>query len=53
MDLDSFLSFRPSQSHLDTYLNSPVRITEDEMLDSLSELSEESGKVLDVGLDLL
>lgn len=53
LDLDSFLSFRPSQGYLDTYLNFPVRIVEDEMLDSLSELSEEPEKVLGVGLDLL
>lgn len=45
-EADSFLSVRPSQGYLDTYFNNPVKITEEEMLESLSELSEESKKVL-------
>jgi hypothetical protein len=45
-ELDSFLSVKPTQSYLDTYLDNPVKIREDDVLESLGEHSKESRKAL-------
>lgn len=52
-DLDSFLSFKPTQSYLDTYLQSSVKIREDDILEYLGELWREPEKIPDVGQDFL